>query len=78
MQEFAEPAFCGTRFRTVIVGQIKMRDARIKGGSYDGTTLCLGCDIAKVVPKAQRQSREQYTRLSASAVCHIVVTIGVR
>jgi hypothetical protein len=78
MQEFAKPAFGSTGFRTVIVGQVKMRDARIKGCPNDGTTLCLGCDIAEVVPKAQRQGWEQYARLSASAVCHIVVTIGVR
>ena len=78
MQEFAKPAFCGPRLGAIIVGQVKMRDARIKGCPNDGTTLCLGGDIAEVVPKAQRQGREQYARLSASAVCHIVVTIGVR
>ena len=48
----------GAGWRTVVVGEVEMRDAEIEGAAGDGTSVLEPVHAAEVVPPAQRDGRQ--------------------
>jgi hypothetical protein len=57
-ENLAEICFRRTGRRAVIVGQIEVGDAEIKGAPHNGLTIFVSIDVAEVMPKAERDKRE--------------------
>ena len=60
--------------RSVIVGQVKMRDALIKRGAENLLLCGKRCDVSKVVPQSQRKGRQLQTAVPAASVFHLIIS----
>ena len=70
LQDATEIFFRGTRRRTVIVGEIEMRDAEIERAAQHRATGLEDINPTKVVPEAERDRGKINTALTAAAVLH--------
>ena len=71
----AEIRFGRTIRRAVIIGQIKMSHAQIKGGTQHVALCCQRSSVAKVVPHAQGEQREFQATTATLAVLHDLIAI---
>ena len=75
---FAKITFSAAIGRAVVVGQVKVGDAQIKGGAQHVALGLQRRGVAKVVPQAQGQSGQFQAALAAAAVGHAaLVAVGV-
>src|SRR5258708_3764873 len=56
---FPKVFFCRTGWRTVVIGEIKVRNAEIKGAPDHGTRIFQGVDATEVMPQPQRNRRQR-------------------
>ena len=70
MQDAAQILFRTARLRAVVVGQVKVGDAVVKGREAELLHGFVVAGIAKVVPEAQRHSGQQQTAFAAAVVRH--------
>ena len=73
-QNFAKVGLGRARFRAVVVGQVKVGDAVVKGGTAERPHVLVGRSIAKIVPQPQRDGRQQQSTAAAAAVGQDSVT----
>ena len=66
---------------TVVVGQIKMGDSRVKGRAQDLLLHAQGRDVPEIVPQAEGEPRQHQAAVSASpvkiALCIARLTRGI-
>src|ERR1019366_10129195 len=65
------------RRRSVVVGQVKMRDAKIECAAQHGAHILERIHAAEIVPEAQRDGRQAQAAGTATAVRHFVVALVV-
>ena len=75
LEDVAERLFGAAGRWAVIVGQVEMGDALIKGRAADRLLCLMRGVVAEVVPQAQRNGRQHQAGLAATAVDHAVVTV---
>jgi len=64
--------------RAVVVGQVKVGDAGVKGQAQHVALGLQGCGITEVVPQAQRDGGQLQPTAAAAAVSHaLIVALGV-
>ena len=71
----AEIAFGLAVGRPVIIGQVEMGNAIVKGRAQDTLLNAEGGNIAKVVPQAQRDGRQLLAAGAAAAVFPLLIAI---
>src|SRR5438093_1978435 len=69
-EDSAKILFGGAGRRAVIIRQIEVRDAKVKGSMDHRTGSFQRIDTAKVVPQAKRDGGQQQTTASGAAVSH--------
>ncbi len=74
----SEILFSRSGRRAIIVGQVKMGDARIEGHLHDLTTILQHIHMPEIVPQAQGDGRQLQTTLATAAVLHGLVTRSSR
>ena len=73
-----EQAECGlgrTGRRTVIVGEVEVRNAEVEGAAGDGTSVFQRVESAEVVPPAQLDPRQFDSACSCANVVHLVISV---
>ena len=77
VQDATEVRLGTARDRTIVVGQVEMRDATVESMENHALSLGIVVDAAKVVPQAKRDGRKKDTALAATAVRHRGIAIRV-
>src|SRR5437764_110263 len=65
----------GPRQRTVVVGEIEVRDPEVERAEDYGARNLERVDAAEVVPEAERHARQQQTAPAAALVGHDVIAV---
>jgi hypothetical protein len=60
--------------RAVIVRQVEVGDAEVERAPQHGPAILEGVHAAEIVPKTERNGREQQSAAAAPPVLHVVVT----
>ena len=61
--------------RTVVVGQVKVRDPVVERGAQQALLHAEGRNIAEIVPQAKRNGGQQYAARAAAAILHGGVSV---
>ena len=68
----------GAEGRTVVVGEVEVRDAQVEGRAHDGALRLQRLVVAEVVPEAEGHRRQEQPAATAAAVGHApVVASGI-
>lgn len=72
-EDAPEVRFCGTRFGSVVVGEIEMSDAEIESRMRHSLRVVEVVDASEVVPQPEREQGQFDAAAAASAVSHCVI-----
>ena len=76
LQDAAKVDFCAAGLRAIVVGQVKVGNAQVKGSAADFLHIVIAACIPEIMPQAQRNSRKLQAAFAAAAIKHGVVTGG--
>ena len=75
-QHPATVALGGSGRWTVVVGEVEMGDAEIKGSPHHFPRERSVIHVSEIMPKAERDFREFQSAPSRAGVGHVIVTVG--
>src|SRR5262245_59636008 len=67
-----------SRRRTIVIGEIEVRDAQVEGAPADGPGIVKDRILGEVVPETQRQEGEIEAAPAAAAIMHAVIAVRSR
>lgn len=75
-EDAADVFLGGSGGRAVVVGEVEVGDAAIKGATHHAAGFLEVVDVAEVVPEAEGDGREEEAGIAAAAVGHAAVVAG--